>query len=103
MDALVTKTPAKTLRAIVAELNSVDDPDDTFVEMIGVGPLETLLHRGHETALWDEIERLARTDPRFRQALAHVQATTSPELGRRRRLLEELDDGGADGEAGASA
>ena len=62
------------------------------IAMIGVGPLEVLFHQGHEDLLWPEIERLARSDPRFRRALASTWAYDSPRYDDRQALLRELGE-----------
>ena len=68
----------------------VDGQDDDEIMMIGIGPLETLFHQGHEDLLWPRIERLARSDEKFRRALKACWAFESPRFDDRRRLLEEL-------------
>lgn len=60
--------------------------------MIGVGPLEVLFHQGHEDLLWPDIERLARSDPRFCRALASTWAYASPRYEDRQALLNELGE-----------
>lgn len=60
--------------------------------MMGVGPLESLLHQGHGELLWPELERLARADPLFRRARRSTWAYDSPEYDRREALLAELPE-----------
>ena len=92
LDAIVGADPENTLRDIVSELNSQPEPSEKAISMIGIGPLESLLHLGVGDRLWPEIERLARSDPRFRRALSYVWAYDSPEFERREQLLEELGE-----------
>jgi hypothetical protein len=94
LEAVVGDDPAQTLEDIIAELHSRPDPDEEFISMIGIGPLESLLHQSHGEALWPEIERLVRRDVLFRRALRSVRAYDSPEFDRRTALLEELTDEG---------
>ena len=84
-------SPDEMLDAIVAELHSTDDMDEELCLEIGRGDLESVLAR-HEAALWDRIELLARSDPRFRRALRSVWAYGSPLYDRRAALLGELPD-----------
>lgn len=79
------------LRALVERLNSTTEPDPDLIGEIGAGELENLV-RAHGEQLWPEIERIARSDIRFRRALASVWAYDSPEYERRTRLLEELGE-----------
>jgi hypothetical protein len=92
MEALIGDDPEATLHDIVVELHSNSDPSEHFVMMIGIGPLETLLHQGHGELLWPQMEKLARDDPLFRRALASAWAYDSPEYERRRQLLVELGE-----------
>jgi hypothetical protein len=89
----VAVTGADHLRSIVERLHSTPDPDPEVVVEVGVGDLENLV-RDHGDELWPEIERLARSDPRFRRALACVWAYDSPEYDRRKALLAELGEHG---------
>ena len=77
------------LAALVAELNSSAEPEMELISWIGVGELENLI-RAHGVELWPQVEQLARTDLRFREALNCVWAYDSPEFERRTALLEEL-------------
>ena len=92
--AVTGDDPAQVLEDIVAELRRCSTADNDFVEMMGIGPLEALLHGGHGDALWPRIEHLARHDLLFRRALRAVWAYDSPEFERRERLLTELDADG---------
>jgi hypothetical protein len=86
---LLSDDPDALLDQILAQLHAHADDEDA-VMMIGVGPLETLFHRGFESQLWPRIEQLARDDGTFRVALASVWAYNSPMFDRRRALLGEL-------------
>ncbi len=92
LDAIVGADPLQTLLDLVVELHSETDPNEDFVESMGIGPLESLLHRNLGDDLWPHIERLARTDPLFRRALSYCWAYDSPEFDRRVHLLEELGE-----------
>ena len=63
-----------------------------MISHLGVGPLESLFHRGHKEDLWPEIEQLARHDERLRRALASSWAYDSPMFERREALLAELGE-----------
>src|SRR5437660_8833390 len=63
--------PAALLARLVARLHETVEPDPVLCGDIGAGNLESLLAR-HESALWPEIDRLARSDVRFRRALRSV-------------------------------
>jgi hypothetical protein len=70
MDLILGRvTPADMLAELTKVLNSTDEPDPDLCTEVGCGDLESLL-RDHESALWPEVERLARTDARFRRALS---------------------------------
>ena len=84
--------PADMLEELRDVLYSTDEPDSDLCRDVGCGDLESLLSE-HETALWPEIERLARSDVRFRRALSSVWAYDSPEFERRAALLAELGEG----------
>ena len=56
-----------------------------------MGTLESVLAR-HDAALWDRIQLLARSDPRFRRALRSVSAYGSPLYDHRAALLGEMPD-----------
>jgi hypothetical protein len=91
-DLILGRTaPSDMLAELVKVLYSTDEPDPDLCSEVGCGDLESLL-RDHETALWPEVERLARTDIRFRRALASVWAYESPEFERRSALLAELGE-----------
>ena len=79
------------LDEIVALLHSTEDPDPELMLDVGCGVLESLLFE-HEEELWPKIERLARDDVRFREALAAVWAYDSPAFERREALLAELGE-----------
>lgn len=66
--------------------------DEHEISMIGVGPLENLFHDGFEDWLWPDIERHARSDPKFRRALASSWAYRSSRFNDRRDLLAELGE-----------
>ncbi|MEA2901504.1 MAG: hypothetical protein QOH36_1391 [Actinomycetota bacterium] len=83
--------PAALLAEAVAILDSTPEPDVDLIGSVGAGALETLV-RNHGTELWEEIERLARDNVRFRRALRSVWAYDSPEYERRSQLLEELGE-----------
>jgi len=83
--------PPDMLAALVRVLHSTDQPDADLCSQVGCGDLESLL-RDHETALWPEVERLARTDLRFRRALSSVWAYDSPQFAHREALLAELGE-----------
>jgi hypothetical protein len=83
--------PVDALADLVKMLYSSDDPDPGLCSEIGCGDLESLLC-DNETELWPHIERLARTDIRFRRALSSVWAYDSPEFERREALLAELGE-----------
>lgn len=84
--------PPDMLAELVRVLYSTDEPDPDLCSEVGCGDLESLL-RDHETSLWPEVERLARTDVRFRRALSSVWAYDSPEFDNRRdALLAELGE-----------
>lgn len=82
---------AEQLREIVDQLNSSPEPNVELINEIGCGPLENLI-RAHGVTLWPDVERLARSDPRFRRALSSVWAYDSPEYERRTQLLTELGE-----------
>jgi hypothetical protein len=84
-------TPAELLTRLVEQLHEPAEPDSALCREIGAGNLESLL-RDHESELWPEIERLARTDVRFRRALSGVWAYDSPECERREALLAEVGE-----------
>jgi uncharacterized protein DUF6869 len=86
IEAVAGEDPSRTLADIVDEIHA--DPDRVAIEMLGVGPLEALVHTHGET-LWPEIERLARSDRLFREALREVWAYESAEYALREALLEE--------------
>jgi hypothetical protein len=79
------------LDAIVVLLHSTEAPDAELILQVGCGVLESLLFE-HEEELWPQIERLARSDIRFRRALACVWAYDSPAYQRRESLLAELGE-----------
>ncbi|HUQ63085.1 MAG TPA: hypothetical protein VM121_04985 [Acidimicrobiales bacterium] len=83
--------PAEFLERIVAVINSTPEPDEELVGWVGCGDLENLV-RDHGVELWEQIERLARSDARFRRALRSVWAYDSPEYERRSALLGELGE-----------
>ena len=83
--------PNQLLVRLVERLHETPEPDPDLCSQIGVGNLESLL-RDNESALWPEVERLARADIRFRRALAAVWAYDSPEFDRRVALLAELGE-----------
>lgn len=86
-------SPEDRLTAIEQELARLDAwADDHEIVMIGVGPLEDLLGRGGEDLLWPRIEALARSDLKFRRALASCWAYSSPRYEDRYRLLDELGE-----------
>jgi hypothetical protein len=84
-------SPADLLARLVGALNESEQPDQWLCSEIGGGDLESLL-RDNETELWPAVERLARTDVRFRRALSSVWAYDSPEFERREALLAELGE-----------
>jgi len=84
-------TPAELLARLVERLHEPTEPDPELCMDIGAGNLESLL-RHHEAELWPEIERLARTDIRFRRALSGVWAYDSPQFEQRVALLAELGE-----------
>ena len=79
----------KRVESLLQDLNLDEDAEE--IGRIGVGPLEVLFHQGHEDRLWPEIERLARSEPRFRRALASTWAYESSRYDDRQALLSELD------------
>jgi hypothetical protein len=79
------------LDEILALLHSTEDSDPELILDVGCGVLESLLFE-HEEELWPRIERLARDDVRFREALAAVWAYDSPAFERREALLAELGE-----------
>jgi hypothetical protein len=85
IEAIADDDPHATLAQVVEELHG--DLDADGVMMVGVGPLESLLHQGHGEELWPELARLIRTDKIFRQALRATWAYSSPEYERREALL----------------
>jgi hypothetical protein len=87
----VSSTPGDVLDGLVRQLHETSEPDEERCGDIGVGPLENLL-RHHELELWDEVERLARSDARFLRALAYVWAYSSPAFARRDALLTDLGE-----------
>ena len=87
----IAVTRDEYLRSIVERLHSTAEPDPDLVGEVGAGDLENLIRDDGE-ALWPEIERLARSDPRFRRALACVWVDDSPEFDRRQALLAELGE-----------
>jgi hypothetical protein len=91
-EAIVADDPSATLAEIVGLLHA-HAFDDDFVSMMGVGPIESLLHQGHGEALWPQMEHLVRTDAVFRRALRSAWAYESPEFERRKALLDELAEG----------
>lgn len=84
-------SPAEFLERIVAVINSTPEPDEELVRWVGCGDLENLV-RDDGVELWEQIERLARSDARFRRALSYVWAYDSPEYERRHALLGELGE-----------
>ena len=75
------------LALIVALVDAAPEPDDVID--VGVGPLEDLLHDDGD-AVVDEIERLCRTSPPFRRAVANVfleEGHVRPETEARLRPL----------------
>ena len=84
-------SPNEALAHLVEVLHATDEPDPDLCLEVGCGDLESVL-ANHETELWDEIERLARTDPRFRRALSSVWAYDSAQFNRREALLAELGE-----------
>ena len=90
-------SPEARLDRVERMLEGLDlEADAQAIATIGVGPLETLFHQGHEERLWARIEHLARTDLNFRRALAATWAYGSPRFEDRRRLLQNLGEA-ADG------
>jgi hypothetical protein len=86
-------TPEARLERVERKLEPLDlATDRDAIKTIGVGPLETLFHQGHEDRLWVRIEHLARTDPRFRHALASTWAAGSTRFDDRQRLLRDLGE-----------
>jgi hypothetical protein len=69
VDERVERGGVQALELVAALLEHA--PDDDGIALVAAGPLEDLLHR-HGQELVDEIERWARQDPRFGQALAGV-------------------------------
>ncbi len=86
-----TMAPIELLLELVESLNSTPIPDPDLCRETGCGPLESLL-MVQEDQLWSEIEHLARTDRRFRRALASVWAYRSPRYEQRSALLAELGE-----------
>lgn len=82
---------AQHLSDIVGRLDAPIEPDARLAAEIGAGDLENLV-RAHGVQLWGQIEKLARTNIRFRRALRSVWAYDSPEYDRRTSLLEELGE-----------
>lgn len=76
---------------LVRVLHTTDEPDPGLCSEVGCGDLEGLL-RDHETELWPAVENLARTDLRFRRALASVWAYDSAQFDRRSALLADLGE-----------
>lgn len=86
------KEAMQALAEIVDELDAAEDEAiDDLCGRIGAGRLERVL-RKNETELWDVIESLARSNPRFRRALSSVWAYGSPMFDRREALLAELGE-----------
>ena len=82
-------TPHELLGWLVDALHSTRSIDRELCGRIGAGNLESLLG-AHEEELWLDVERLARSDDRFRCALQTVVAAGSPMYRERRDLLDEL-------------
>jgi hypothetical protein len=82
-------TPHELLRSLVDVLHSTRSIDRQLCGRIGAGNLESLL-RDHEEELWLDVERLARSDDRFRCALQTVVAANSSMFLERCDLLDEL-------------
>ena len=80
--------PREALLRIAAAIHEAE-PDQ--VPRLAVGPLESLFFH-HEVELWDDIERLARSDPAFRNALTHVWAFDSEGFEARQALPWELGE-----------
>jgi hypothetical protein len=80
---------AEMVDALLAKLHSTDEPDAALCLEVGCGDLESLIRR-YEAELWPQIEDLARSDVRFRRALAGVWAYDSSLFDRRDALLKEL-------------
>lgn len=75
----------ESLQLVLALIETTPEP--AGVGVVGAGPLEDLVHR-HGDSLVDELDRLARQDPAFRQAMAAVwlsPGVLSPETERRLR------------------
>jgi hypothetical protein len=69
LDKLCTENPAQALKVITTILASTRD--DLMLANLAAGPLETVLaHRGRDVI--DEVERLAKSDPRVRELLKGV-------------------------------
>jgi hypothetical protein len=83
--------PRDLLADVVAVLDSTPEPDLELIGSVGAGSLETLV-RNHGADLWEEVERLARQNIRFRRALRSVWAYDSAEYDRRTQLLKELGE-----------
>jgi len=84
-------SPRQLLGRLVERLHETPEPDPERCLDVGCGDLETLL-RDHETELWPEVEGLARSDIRFRRALAAVWAYDSERYEARTALLDELGE-----------
>jgi hypothetical protein len=63
----------EALRVIAALLETA--PDSSSAGLVAAGPLEDLVHK-HGDVLVDEIDRLARQSPKFRQAMADIWLST---------------------------
>jgi hypothetical protein len=62
-------------------------PDDAGIASVGAGPLEDLVHE-HGDVLIDDLDRLARQNPTFNQAMSSVwlaAGTLNPDAERRLR------------------
>jgi hypothetical protein len=83
--------PRGALAEVVNMVEAADPADDNALGMIGAGPLESLLIH-HEDDLWDEVEQIARSNPRFLRALRSVWNYPSPRFEQRQQLLVELNE-----------
>jgi hypothetical protein len=85
VDERVRLGGAQALMLMSALLHGAVTDDD--LALLGAGPIEDLLLR-HGTALVDEVDDLARRDPRFARAITAVcwsAADAGPEVTRRLR------------------
>lgn len=69
VDDRIERGGVEALDLILALLEGA--PDDDACLAVGAGPLQNLLH-DHGNELIDQIERVARREPRFRRALTGV-------------------------------